>query len=86
MTPAELRAARPTACTLVMMYPVLAKAHYDETRRVGGDKRLMGVPLVLNWVMDSDLTFALAGLFLPDLSEYRTGLIIVGLPDASPWC
>lgn len=26
---------------LVMMYPVLAKVRYDETRRVTGDKRLL---------------------------------------------
>ena len=64
---------------LVMMYPVLAKVRYDETRRVAGDKRLMGVSLVLNWVLGPALMFALAWLFLPDLPEYRTGLIIVGL-------
>ncbi len=64
---------------LVMMYPVLAKVRYDETHRVAGDKRLMITSLVLNWVVGPALMFALAWMLLPDLPEYRTGLIIVGL-------
>ncbi|GAB2528362.1 ACR3 family arsenite efflux transporter [Paramicrobacterium agarici] len=64
---------------LVMMYPVLAKVRYDRTRRIAADRRLMGVSLVLNWIVGPALMFALAWLFLPDLPEYRTGLIIVGL-------
>jgi ACR3 family arsenite transporter len=64
---------------LVMMYPVLAKVRYDETHRVAGDKRLLVASLALNWVVGPALMFALAWIFLPDLPEYRTGLIIVGL-------
>ncbi len=64
---------------LVMMYPVLAKVRYDETRRVAGDRTLLVASLVLNWLVGPALMFALAWLLLPDLPEYRTGLIIVGL-------
>ncbi|GAA1333392.1 ACR3 family arsenite efflux transporter [Brachybacterium rhamnosum] len=64
---------------LVMMYPVLAKVRYDETRRIGADKRLLIFSLVLNWLIGPALMFALAWIFLADLPEYRTGLIIVGL-------
>ena len=64
---------------LVMMYPVLAKVRYDETRRIAADRRLLGLSLVLNWLVGPALMFALAWLLLPDLPEYRTGLVIVGL-------
>jgi arsenical-resistance protein len=64
---------------LVMMYPVLAKVRYDRLDTVTGDRRLLVSSLVLNWVLGPALMFALAWLLLPDLPEYRTGLIIVGL-------
>ena len=64
---------------LIMMYPVLAKVRYDRLDTVTGDRRLLVSSLVLNWVIGPALMFALAWLLLPDLPEYRTGLIIVGL-------
>lgn len=64
---------------LVMMYPVLAKVRYDKVRAVTGDKKLVISSLALNWVVGPAAMFALAWTFLPDLPEYRTGLIIVGL-------
>ncbi|GGG11885.1 arsenical-resistance protein [Rhodococcoides trifolii] len=64
---------------LVMMYPVLAKVRYDRLDSVTGDKRLLAASLALNWVLGPALMFTLAWLLLPDLPEYRTGLIIVGL-------
>lgn len=64
---------------LVMMYPVLAKVRYDRIAAVTGDKRLLISSLVLNWLVGPALMFVLAWTFLPDLPEYRTGLIIVGL-------
>ncbi len=64
---------------LVMMYPVLAKVRYDRLDTVTGDRRLLVSSLLLNWVLGPAVMFALAWLLLPDLPEYRTGLIIVGL-------
>ncbi|MCL3859696.1 ACR3 family arsenite efflux transporter [Actinotalea sp. K2] len=64
---------------LVMMYPVLAKVRYDKIGAVAGDRTLLVSSLLLNWVVGPALMFVLAWTFLPDLPEYRTGLIIVGL-------
>ncbi|WP_060999521.1 ACR3 family arsenite efflux transporter [Mycolicibacterium mucogenicum] len=64
---------------LVMMYPVLAKVRYDRLETVTSDRKLLLSSLMLNWVLGPALMFALAWLFLADLPEYRTGLIIVGL-------
>ncbi|OMQ15492.1 arsenical-resistance protein [Modestobacter sp. VKM Ac-2676] len=64
---------------LLMMYPVLAKVRYTELDRVTGDRKLLGASLALNWLVGPALMFALAWLLLPDLPEYRTGLVIVGL-------
>jgi ACR3 family arsenite transporter len=63
---------------LTMMYPVLAKVKY---RTIGSvvDTRSLVMSLVLNWLIGPALMFVLAWTLLPDLPEYRTGLIIVGL-------
>jgi arsenite transporter len=64
---------------LAMMYPVLAKVKYARIGEVAGDRRSIVLSLVLNWVVGPLVMFTLAWLALPDLPEYRTGLIIVGL-------
>jgi arsenite transporter len=61
------------------MYPVLAKVRYDELGQVTSDKPMLVTSIVLNWVIGPAVMFGLAWLLLPDLPEYRTGLIIVGL-------
>lgn len=64
---------------LAMMYPVLAKVRY---RRIGdelAEPRSLVFSLFLNWVAGPLLMFTLAWVFLADLPELRTGLIIVGL-------
>ncbi len=64
---------------LAMMYPVLAKVRYSRVGEVAADRTLMMTSLVLNWLVGPALMFALAWILLPDLPEYRTGLIIIGL-------
>jgi ACR3 family arsenite transporter len=64
---------------LAMMYPVLAKVRYSKIREVATDRKLITTSLALNWVIGPALMFALAWLLLPDLPEFRTGLIIIGL-------
>ncbi|MCP3997565.1 MAG: ACR3 family arsenite efflux transporter [bacterium] len=64
---------------LAMMYPVLAKVRYSKIGDIAADRKLMVTSLVLNWVIGPALMFALAWIMLPDLPEYRTGLIIIGL-------
>jgi len=64
---------------LVMMYPVLAKVRYDRLDTVTKDRKMLFSALVLVWLVGPALMFTLAWMFLPDLPEYRTGIIIVGL-------
>jgi arsenite transporter len=64
---------------LLMMYPVLARVQYEELRRLARAWRLFGWSLLLNWLVGPLVMFTLAWVFLPDLPQYRTGLILVGL-------
>ena len=64
---------------LWMMYPVLAKVKYEELGKIRQAGQQFSVSLTLNWLIGPVLMFVLAWLFLPDLPELRTGLIIVGL-------
>lgn len=70
----------PVAIGLLgMMYPVLAKVNYARVRQLTGDRVLVGSSLLFCWVFGPALMAALAWLFLPDLPEFRTGIILVGL-------
>jgi ACR3 family arsenite transporter len=66
----------------MMMLPVLTKVRYELLGPLLFQRAVakqLGVSMFLNWVLGPALMTALAWACLPDLPEYRSGVIMVGM-------
>ncbi|KAK7962869.1 uncharacterized protein PG986_003694 [Apiospora aurea] len=67
---------------LVMMYPILCKVRYESLHEIMSHRGIwkqIAFSVFMNWIVAPFLMLALAWAFLPDKSELRAGLILVGL-------
>ncbi|HET6351997.1 MAG TPA: ACR3 family arsenite efflux transporter [Coriobacteriia bacterium] len=70
----------PIAIGLIaMMYPALAKVHYEELPDAMRDKKALGLAMLMNWVIAPSVMFLLAVTTMRAYPEYLVGLIVIGI-------
>ncbi|MCU0423520.1 MAG: ACR3 family arsenite efflux transporter [Bacteroidia bacterium] len=64
---------------LVMMYPPLTKVNYQLLPKALGNKKILVISILLNWVIGPILMFILAVIFLKHEPELMAGFLLIGI-------
>ncbi|HNB81137.1 MAG TPA: ACR3 family arsenite efflux transporter [Chitinophagaceae bacterium] len=66
-------------CLMLMMYPPLAKVHYEKIPALLRRSKLIFLSLLMTWILGPLLMFTLGYLFLHNDPQYLSGLLLIGI-------